>query len=286
MIVRPENDAFTSGSTWNTRLAWFALIDSKSAAGPSIVIGSAVLLSSSSPSESVIVAAAFPRLKSIVLGLMATLACWTAHRKVPVVPSSAVLVTWKVESIRRSSRASTSGCCRRRTCVRRGQLTARNESGRVPLLNHRNRVVPYTMTILAPQNGQARASRPWRIRAGNDSWNSACHTCSCLKARPQTSVTDGPWRTVSRWRVRSSFASKSRTTRSGTRPHAGSSSEMSVCRRRGIAGRLVNRGDLCIYHPPLRIPHLHIRADREVFQGNRKPTPNSYAESPSHQAGA
>ena len=88
VIVKPESDALTSGSIWNTRLALFPLIDSKLAPGPSIVTGRAVLLSSSSPSESVIVAAAFPRRKSIVLGLMATLACWTAQRKVPVVPSS------------------------------------------------------------------------------------------------------------------------------------------------------------------------------------------------------
>ena len=89
----PESVAVTVGSIWNTRLALFPLMLSRFAPGPSIVIDSAVLLRSSSPCKSVIVAGASPSLKSIVLGLVLASACCTAHRSVPVVPSSAVLVT-------------------------------------------------------------------------------------------------------------------------------------------------------------------------------------------------
>src|SRR5579859_7004045 len=110
------------------------------APGPVIVVGSAVLLSSSSPRDSVIVVGALPRLKSIVLGLVATSACWTAHRSVPKPPSSAVLVMWNVESRQRSSSASTDGLIRCRATLRRQPPNALADSD---LASPQNRRFPF-----------------------------------------------------------------------------------------------------------------------------------------------
>src|SRR5262249_27994479 len=95
VIVRPESDAATSRSTWNTLPALVVLTLSRPAPGPVIVVGSAVLLNSSVPCDSVIVAGALPRLKSIVLGVVARSACCTAQRRGPLLQSSAVTVAWK-----------------------------------------------------------------------------------------------------------------------------------------------------------------------------------------------
>jgi hypothetical protein len=46
-------------------------------------------------------------------------ACCTAQRSVPMLPSSAVLVTWNVLSSRRSSSASSTGLSRCRAALRR-----------------------------------------------------------------------------------------------------------------------------------------------------------------------
>ena len=47
MIVKPERDAVTVRSIWNTVSALFPLMLSRPAPGPVIVVGSAVLLNSS-----------------------------------------------------------------------------------------------------------------------------------------------------------------------------------------------------------------------------------------------
>src|SRR5262249_20286680 len=75
VICRPESVAVTPWSTWKTRLALFPLMITGPWPGPSaIVTGCAVLLSSSWPCDSVIVAAAVPSSISIVLGLVSEFA--------------------------------------------------------------------------------------------------------------------------------------------------------------------------------------------------------------------
>ena len=67
MIVRPENEAVTSVSTWNTRLVLLALMLSRFAPGLSMVIAALVLLSSSCPCFRVIIAGVLGSWKMIAL---------------------------------------------------------------------------------------------------------------------------------------------------------------------------------------------------------------------------
>ena len=124
VIVRPESEVVTLASTWNTPLALLPSMISRFAPGPSIVVTDLNSLSSSGPCVSVIVWVPPPNLKSMVLGGEAALACATAQRRVPVLPSSAVLVTSNVESSRRSSSGSGAGLnrCRSHSRARRSTM--------------------------------------------------------------------------------------------------------------------------------------------------------------------
>ena len=117
-MVRPEIEAVTPLATSKTPLVPPPLTLNWLAPGPSIVTESEVLVRSSTPCERVIVAGVV-RVKSIVLGVVATSACSTAHRRVPMVGCpfvsvSAGLVTVKVASNRRSSRTVRTGRHRQR----------------------------------------------------------------------------------------------------------------------------------------------------------------------------
>ncbi len=76
-----------------------------------------VLLSSRLPCVSVIVACEAPSSKTIALALVAAFAASTADRNVPALPSSAVLVTSKVDRSWRFSKNTSSGT-KRRECLR------------------------------------------------------------------------------------------------------------------------------------------------------------------------
>ena len=118
-----------------------------------IVVESVVLLSSSFPCNSVIVAGELPRLKSIVLALVAAFACWTAHRKVFGVgllagALSAVLETTNVESSRRSSRTRTAGLNRRQSRFSLRPPAPRTDPGSAAV---RDSPIPvHTVTHVAP----------------------------------------------------------------------------------------------------------------------------------------
>jgi hypothetical protein len=120
VIVSPEIVAVTPPSTEKILSRPPPLTARRFAPDPSIVVGSFVLVRSSSPFLSWIVWDPIPRLKSIVLGLVvARFACSTAQRSVPGAglftgAVSAVLVTVNVASSRRSSSARTPGASRRR----------------------------------------------------------------------------------------------------------------------------------------------------------------------------
>ena len=84
-----------------------------------------------------IVAGVLPSSNSMALGLVAALAWAMAQRSVPVVltSSTALLVTWEVESSARSSSASSVGCNRHRR--RSGRpLPARLPADRSPVCTH------------------------------------------------------------------------------------------------------------------------------------------------------
>src|SRR5262249_29506330 len=84
VMVRPEIDAVTSASTWNTRLAWLPLTDSRPAPGPVIVMPGR-LFRDSWPPVRVIVRGVVPktdRSNAMVSGAFKTLARLTAWRSV------------------------------------------------------------------------------------------------------------------------------------------------------------------------------------------------------------
>jgi hypothetical protein len=114
VIVSPEMDAVTPVSTWNTRFCPPPLIVTPPA-GPVIVSVPVMSLSSSWPWVRVIVWGVLKRAgaNSIVSAPPPALACPTAQRKLPTLPSSSVFVTVIADSSVRSSIHSRRGLDRR-----------------------------------------------------------------------------------------------------------------------------------------------------------------------------
>ena len=112
MIVRPLRSAIAPVLTRNTRLASLPLIDSRSAPGPVIVVV-ATSVSSSWPAVNVIFCGVENIIGSKVMVSAPTseFACSTAHRRLPLLPSSSALVTDSADNRMRSSSAMMLGRC-------------------------------------------------------------------------------------------------------------------------------------------------------------------------------
>ena len=156
-----------------------------------MVVASDVLLSSSCPCHNVIIAGPLPRLKAIVVGLVARLACSTAHRRVPDAgllagAESDVLVTVNVERSRRSSNARSDGRDRWRSRLVSVLPGRRTETAPVAVPDYRCRFIPIFMVHLVAENECIAdpVERP-TVRAGRpDRWRRLRSISFCPRIGP------------------------------------------------------------------------------------------------------